>query len=375
MKRRLSNIFRLGVKELQSLRRDPVLLILILYTFTVAIYTVANGVRMEVRNASIAIVDEDDSELSRRIRDSFIPPYFKPARLTTIDRIDAVMNAGDYTFVIDIPPQFQADVLAEREPTLQVYVDATAMTLAGNGMTYINNIVDDVLANFVSRAEDTTSVPVTLTVRARFNPNLESSWFVAVMQLINNVTVLAIILSGAAVIREREHGTMEHLLVMPITPMEIMFAKIWANGLVIVVAAVLSLFFVVQGVLAIPIRGSISLFAFGAAIYLFSVTALGILLATVARSMPQFGLLAIPVFVVMIQLSGSITPLESMPEVLQDIMQLAPSTHFIKFAQGVLYRGADLATLWPHLALVAIIGAVLLGFALFRFRQTMTLAR
>jgi ABC-2 type transport system permease protein len=375
MIRRLENIFWLGLKELQSLRRDPVLMLLILYTFTVGIYTVANGVRTEVRNASIAMVDEDGSELSRRIRDAFIPPYFRPAALISIDRIDPAMNAGRYSFVIQVPSGFQADVLAGRQPILQVYVDATAMTLAGNGVTYVSSIVNNELLTFVDRAEGTPSLPVNLTVRARFNPNMDSSWFTSVMQIINSITILAIILSGAAVIREREHGTMEHLLVMPLAPVEIMFAKIWANALVIVCAAVLSLYAVVQGVLAVPIHGSIALFAAGTAIYLFSVTALGILLSTLARSMPQFGLLSIPVFVVMIQLSGSITPLESMPRTLQTIMQAAPSTHFIRFAQAVLYRGAGIDIVWPQLVAVAGIGAILLAAALMRFRETMTLAR
>ncbi len=114
MPRGLKNIFRLGVKELNSLRRDPVLIFLIVFTFTFAIYIIATGVKTEVRNASIAIVDEDDSALSRQIRASFLPPYFKHPQLLTLDQIDPAMDAGRFVFVIDIPPNFQADVLARR---------------------------------------------------------------------------------------------------------------------------------------------------------------------------------------------------------------------------------------------------------------------
>ncbi len=372
MRKRLSNVFRLGVKELHSLRRDPVLVILILYTFTFAIYTVANGVRTEVRNASIAFVDEDGSELSRRIRDAFLRPYFKPAAVLSLGEIDPAMDDGRHTFVVDIPPNFQADVLAGREPALQVNVDATAMTLAGNGALYIQSIIDQELASFVSRSEGTSSLPVTLTIRAKFNPNLESSWFMAIMQIINNVTMLSLILSGASVIREREHGTIEHLLVMPLTPAEIMLAKVWANGLVIVLAVVASLYAVVQGVLQVTIVGSIGLFALGTGLFLFSMTALGITLSTVAKSMPQFGLLSVPFYVVMIMLSGGVTPLESMPRPLQIIMQAAPSTHFTAFAQAVLYRGAGAEIVWPQLAAMAVIGCVLFLLALLRFRATMS---
>ncbi|MFN3623363.1 MAG: ABC transporter permease [Hyphomicrobium sp.] len=372
----LEHIYRLGVKELFSLRYDPVLVFLIIYTFTFAIYTVATGVRTEVRNASIAVVDEDGSDLSRRLRDAFLRPYFKPASLLpSVRDIDAAMDSGAYTFVVVIPPRFQADVLAGRRPTLQVDVDATAMTLAGNGTVYVTTILQNEISDFVSRAESGTALPVNLSVRAKFNPNLESSWFMAVMQIVSNITMLSLILSGAAVIREREHGTIEHLLVMPVTPAEIMLAKIWANGLVIIAAALLSITLVVQLMLGVTINGSIALFIFGAAIFLFSMCSMGIALATFARSMPQFGLLAIPFFIVMNMLSGGVTPQEAMPNALRNIMQLAPSTHFTSFSQAVLYRGAGVDVVWPQLAAMTAIGVVMFLIAGWRFRGTMAAAQ
>ncbi len=189
--------------------------------------------------------------------------------------------------------------------------------------------------------------------------------------IVNNIPLLAIILTGAAVIREREHGTLEHLLVLPLTTADIMVAKIWANGLVIVVAATLSLRVVVEWALDVPIAGSISLFVFGTTLYLFSVTALGIFLATVSQSMPQFGLLALPVYIVMSLLSGGNTPLDSMPEAMQVIMQLSLTTHFVTFAQAILFRGAGFTVVWPEFAAVAVIGLLFFGGALLRFRASM----
>jgi ABC-2 type transport system permease protein len=374
--RMLEHIYRLGVKELFSLRHDPVLVFLILYTFTFAIYTVATGVRTEVRNASIAVVDEDGSDLSRRLRDAFLPPYFKPASLLpSVKDIDAAMDSGAYTFVVVIPSRFQADLVAGRHPTLQLDVDATAMTLAGNGTTYITTILLNEISGFVARSEGGAARPVSISVRSQFNPNLESSWFMAVMQIVGNITMLSLILSGAAVIREREHGTIEHLLVMPVTPAEIMLAKIWANGSVIVAATLLSITVVVQWLLEVTINGSIGLFIFGAAIFLFSMCSMGIALATFARSMPQFGLLAIPFFIVMNMLSGGVTPQEAMPSALRYVMQLAPSTHFTSFSQAVLYRGAGVDVVWPQLAAMALIGTVLFVLAVRRFRDTMAVGQ
>lgn len=375
MRRRLKNIYRLGLKELYSLRRDPVLVFLLVFTFTFAIYTVATGVQTEVRNASIAIVDEDQSDLSRQIDAAFLRPYFKQPVMLSLEQIDPVMDGGLYAFVINIPPNFQAAVLAGRRPRLQINVDATAMTLAGNGAAYIQSIISRQLANFVGRTDGNSSLPVTLAMRTKFNPNLDSSWFMSVMQIVSNITMLSLILSGAAVIRERERGTIEHLLVMPVTPGEIMIAKIWANGLAILLAVTLSLYVVVQGVLGVVISGSIPLFLVGSAFFLYAMTALGIMLSTFARSMPQFGLLAIPFFIVMNMLSGGTSPFEGMPPVLQVLMQAAPSTHFTSFAQAVIFRGAGIDIVWPQLAKIAAIGTVLFIFALIRFRTTMSAAR
>jgi ABC-2 type transport system permease protein len=152
-----------------------------------------------------------------------------------------------------------------------------------------------------------------------------------------------------------------------------MAAKVWANALMITVAATLSLKLVIQGVLDIPIAGSIPLFLLGMIIYLFSGTSLGIFLATLARSMPQFGLLAFPVFMVMILLSGGLTPIESMPRWLQNFMELSPSTHFVSFAQAILFRGAGLDIVWPQLLAIVGIGAAFFIIALARFRKAITL--
>ena len=366
---RLANIFCLGIKELRSLRADPVLIALILYTFTYAVYSVTKDVSFEVLDASVAIVDEDHSELSRRLAAAIMEPYFRPPVLIGPDDVEPAMNNDRYVFVIDIPPRFEEDVLAGRRPSIQINVDATAMTLAGNGAVYLQNILTQEVLVFQRGREGAAAMPINLVMRARFNPNGDSEWFMSVMQVVNNITILSIILSGAALIREREHGTIEHLLVMPVTSFEIMLAKIWANGLVIAVAAILSLWFVVRWFLGVPIAGSIALFVAGTLLYQFSVTALGILLATFASSMPQFGLLAIPVIVIMDLLSGSTTPMESMPSWLQTVMQIAPSTHFIRFSQAVLYRGAGFDIVWIDLLVLSAIGLAFFLVSLARFRR------
>ena len=373
--RRLENIYRLGVKELFSLRHDVVLFALIVWAFSFSVHTAATGMSHELNNGSIAIVDEDRSQLSTRIRQAFLPPYFKEPRLISFKEIDPGMDSGRYTFVLVIPGNFEADVLAGRRPALQVNIDATAMMQAGIGDGYITSILAREINGFAGARAGGTAFPVELNARYAFNPNITSSWFTSVTEIINNVTMLAIVLTGAALMREREHGTIEHLLVMPLTPFEIMMAKVWANGLVILVAAGLSLWLVVETLLQVPVVGSTALFLAGTALYLFFATALGIFLATIARSMPQFGLLFMMVFLPMNLLSGGETPIESQPELLQTIMQAVPSTHFVSFAQAILYRGAGIEIVWPRFALVAAIGGLFFAFAAVRFRKSIAVMR
>jgi ABC-2 type transport system permease protein len=371
---KIGNIFWLGTKELRSFLSDYVLLGLVIYAFSLAIIAQAQSSSQEVHNASVGIVDEDHSELSRRIGRAFLPPYFQPAQPIGERDIVPLMNKGSYTFVVDIPPNFERDVLSGRDPAIQLDVDATAMVQAGLGSGYAQQIITTEIDDFLSRAEGVPLAPVNLVVRIEFNPNVTTAWFTSVMGIINSVTMLAIILAGAAVVREREHGTMDHLLVMPLTPFEIAMAKVWANGLIIIVAVGLSLYLVVRGLLGVPIAGSIPLFMLGVAIYLFFATAIGIFLGTVARSMPQLGLLYILVYLPMMLLSGSNTPLESMPPWLATIMQASPSTHFVSFAQAILYRGAGLAVVWPQFLVVALIGGLFFGLALLRFRKVASAA-
>ncbi|GLS35186.1 hypothetical protein GCM10010869_07740 [Mesorhizobium tianshanense] len=235
------------------------------------------------------------------------------------------------------------------------------MSQAFTGGGYVQSIVSGEVSEFLDRYRAETSLPVALDLRARFNPELNKGWFGAISDMIDSITMLSIILTGAALIREREHGTIEHLLVMPATPFEIMLSKVWSMGLIVLVASGLSLGFVVQGMLAVPTNGSALLFMTGAALDIF--------LATIAGSMPQFGLLLMMVLLPLQLLSGGVTPRESMPEIIQAIMFVAPNTHFVMLAQAVLFRGAGLDVVWPQLAALLIIGTALFGLSLRRFRQ------
>ncbi|TRO10570.1 ABC transporter permease [Ectopseudomonas mendocina] len=368
---RLANIFHLGIKELRSLQHDLALVLLILWAFSMGIYSAATSMPESLHNAAIAVVDEDQSQLSERLIQAFQEPYFRTPERIDLSEMDRGMDSGRYTFTLNIPPDFQRDVLAGRSPAIQLNVDATQVSMAFTGAGYIQNIGASEVAEFVRRYRGELQQPAELALRIQFNPNLTRAWFGSVMEVINQITMLSIILTGAALIREREHGTVEHLLVMPVTPLEIMLAKVWSMGLVVLTAAALSLLLVVQGWLQVPIEGSIALFLAGAALHLFATTSMGIFFGTVARSMPQLGLLIILVLLPLQILSGGTTPRESMPELVQQIMLAAPTTHFVALAQAILYRGAGLSIVWPYMLAIAGIGTLFFIAALTRFRKTL----
>ena len=369
-RRHIANIYRLGVKELWSLWRDPMLLVLIVYVFTFAVYTSATAMPDTLHKTPIAIVDEDDSPLSQRIVSAFYPPQFITPQVISMAEVDPGMDAGRYTFALHIPQGFQRDVLAGRAPQVQLNVDATRMSQAFTGSGNVQQIVVGEVNEFVQRQRGSASAPVDIAVRARFNPALEKGWFGALNSIINQITMLSIILTGAALIREREHGTIEHLLVMPVNPTEIMLSKVWSMGLVVLVASALSLGLVVRGILDVPVEGSVPLFFAGAALHLFATTSMGIFMATVARNMPQFGMLMVLTIIPLQMLSGGATPRESMPELVQNIMLVAPTTHFVELGGAILFRGAGIEVVWKQFLWLVVIGAALFAGSLARFRKT-----
>lgn len=374
MKKRLLNIMYLGIKELQSLWQDKVMLLLIIYSFSLGIYIGATSASSELNKVPIAFVDEDHSPLSARLMKAFHKPRFLAPDVISASDIDKNMDEGIYTFVITVPPSFEKELLQGKRPTLQVNIDATQMSQAGIGAGYIQQMINDELNIFLNGHKTSADLPIKLVTRIKFNPTLDSIWFGSIMKLIEQIAMLSIILSGAALIREREHGTLEHLLVMPLNAVEIMLSKIWSMGLVIIIATALSLQLLVKEILAVPIIGSEWLFLFGVLLMLFATTSMGIFMGTIARTMPQLGLIVILTILPLQVLSGSVTPFDSMPQGIQDVMFLMPTSHFVKMAQGVLYRGAGIDVVWPQLLAITAIGMVFFLISLAIFRKSLASA-
>ena len=368
--RSIKNILALSAKELRSLFSDTVLVVLIVFAFTALVHFAATGINNDVNNASVGVIDADQSVLSHRILDALQQPHFQKPVPVQREEVEELLDKGKLMFVLEFPPNFQRDVEMGREPKVQLLTDATNMAQAGLGQSYIGHIFQNELVDFLKQKDLIDEMtPVKSVATLVFNPNATDMWPAAVMEVDNMITMIALVLVGAAVIRERERGTIEHLLVMPVNSAEIVLAKIIANGLVICTIALLSMRFMVGGLLQVPLLGSLPLFALGAGLFMFSIASLAVMLATLAPTMPQYSLLMMPVYIIALMFSGSSSPRSNMPETAQWISEYWPTTQFMTLAQNVLLRGAGFDVVWPQMVAMTISGALFLGFALFRFRK------
>lgn len=373
--RQLSNIFWLGTKEVRSLFRDTVMIALIIWAFGPGLVMRATAISENVNNASVAFVDEDHSKLSRSLMAALTQPYFQEPDLIEASEVDRAMDESRYTFVVVVPPDFEEDVRRGLKPEIQLNVDATAVMQAATGASYIQQMLLQEVAAYSARSDPAEISAIELVSRRAFNPNGMQMWFESLVALLDQISILTIALTGAALLREREHGTIEHLLVMPLTAFEIATAKVLANGCVILAAFSISMVFIVEYGLDVPIAGSRLLLFVGTFIYLFSASAIGIFLGTISRTMAQFALLMLLTVMPMILLSGGMTPIESQPEWLQPITQLLPSRHYMAFSQAIVFRGAGLETVWPEFLAVAGLGAAFFAASLMLFRRSIAIAR
>jgi ABC-2 type transport system permease protein len=373
MWRVLGNVFWLGRKELRSVLRDWLLLVLVVYAFGPGIYFQAQSAGEAVNNAAVAFVDNDRSPLSRGMREALYDPWFQTPAMIGAGEIERVMDADLYTFVVVLPRNMAADLRRGHAVSIQLNVDATDVSQATVGANYIRSILVREAREFAG-ADAASSASVALVLRRAFNPNGDSTWFEAISALLNWLTTLTVILTGAALIREREHGTISHLLVMPVTPFEIAMSKVLANSAIVFVAFTASLIFIVQGALNVPVAGSVPLFLAGTFVYLFSAAAVGVFLGTAAQSMAQFALLMIITIMPMMILSGGMSPVDSQPQWLQYITWFLPSRHYLGFSEAVVYRGAGFDIVWPEFALISALGAAFFGLSLVLFRRAISRA-
>ena len=369
-------VYVLSMKELQQFSRDLALIIFLVYAFTLSVLAAATGVSMELKNAATMVVDNDQSAASRELIHRFRPPYFRLDGALESGREGVeLLDRGKAMIVLEIPPRFQQSLDEGRPTAVQMQIDATNATLGFLGSSYGERIVGQYALDVTSRRADlppsaTESLPtVENRQRVWFNPNLDQVWFQGLEQIAKMITLFAMLLPAAAMAREKERGTIEQLLVSPLKPVQIMLSKVLPMTGVIVLATAMSLFLVIQGILEVPVRGSLVLYLALTALFAFTVSGVGLLIASVTRNVAQVGLMSILIMVPMLLLSGSYTPLEGMPPLLRPLMYVSPLHHYLDIMYGILLKGAGLRLLWDSALMMALVGAVIFGLGMWRFRR------
>jgi ABC-2 type transport system permease protein len=374
-RRWLRQVGALMVKEWRQLVRDRALFAYVIFIFTLDIMIAAGAPELDLRNALLGVVDRDQSAASRDLIYRLRSPYYSIQTVSDRDsELQHRLDHGELRAVLTIPHNFERALLTGKIADLQLVIDASDANLSYLLASYTERIVAPLAAEHVERRSAASgrrdSWPeVRLQTRNRFNPALREAWFTTIGELIAMVTVAAILLPAAALVREKERGTIEQLLVSPLTPLQIVLAKILAMTVVILTGTAMAVGGVMHAGVGVPFRGSAPLFFAMVALYAMSASGLGVLAATFARNSGQIGLIVLMLVMPIILLSGNWNLVESMPVWLRVAINLSPMRHFVDIAYGILLKGADATTIAAPAAKMALLGTAFCVAGVARFRR------
>lgn len=369
--RRLAAAFR---KESRQFLRDRLLVLLVFFVYTGDVVLCTIALSFDVRDLKLALYDGDRTQLSARLVERFTATaYFgdlvPAASLRDVDRI---LDADQADLALVIPPGLAQDVAAGRSPAVQVLLSGvnsnTASVARGYATTIVNGFAHDVLAEQAARRGDTTELPgVRAQTRIRYNPQLEFRHFMAISMIVIAGLMVGVITSAAGLVREKESGTIEQLVVTPLRSHELILAKSAPPFIVGMLALVPSLF--IAKAFGVPLAGSLVLFVAASAIALASFLAIGFFVGTLAETLQQALLLAFLVLFPLMFLSGTIVPMESAPLAMQWVSYLSPVRYYMEISLGILLKGVGVDVLWPQIVALAASGGLLTAASVIRLRR------
>lgn len=357
------------VKEMLQFLRDRVMLILILWLYTVEVVICTLALSFEVKDMPLAVVDLDKSPASRTLIQEFLTSEAFAAAGSTKSATEAAkwLRTGRARVAVIIPERFQRELLRGDSPKVQILVDGTNSNVAAQARSYGLEIVNRFLAarSPIERQPLRGAIPV---IRVWYNPDQTYTSFMVLSMVALAALMVGVIHPAASIVREKESGTIEQLRITPIGTFELFIAKIFptfAMGLVSVFPSLLIVWW-----FGVPLRGSLGLFLALTGLFLLSAIALGVLVATVCRTLQQALLLSFFGLFPLMFLSGTLAPVESMPRFLQDISLISPLRHYMDVILGIFLKGSGFAELWPQALALAAIGGPLFGLATWVYRRS-----
>lgn len=371
-------LIRVIVKEFQQLRRDKRMIPAMIVGPMVQLLTLGFAANNDVTDIPMLLLDDDHGVASRALVDRFTSSgYFRlVGSVSAPSQIEPELVRGRARVALVIPPGFGRDVAAGRAPRVQLIVDGSDSTSAVVGLGYAGRIVTAAGAGYLVERLRAEGLPeaqggVQLASRVWYNPDLRSRWFYVPAILAMVLMLVTMILPSMAVVREKEMGTLEQIIVSPIRPWQLVLGKLFPFACVgfldtLLVSAV------AVGLFRVPLRGSLVLLVLLTVPFLMCTLGLGLLVSTLVRTQQQAMTSAVYlVMVPMIYLSGLIFPVENMPPLIQKVTVVIPLKYYAHIIRGVFLKGAGLGVLWPDAAALLAIGATVLLAASLRFRKSL----
>ncbi|CBK39822.1 ABC transport system, permease component [Nitrospira defluvii] len=362
-------------KEILQLSRDVPLLLFLLYSFSLSVVVSGAGITMQLTNAELLVHDADHSHSSRELIHRFQLPYFSFAGEISDPREGLrQLDQGRVMLLLEIPPRFHEALMSGERTAVQVLVDTTnapqGLSAAGYSVRIAGLFGSETgLASAGLSGAEAAMPRVSSAHRVWFNPTQDERWFQSIAHVLRMTTIFAVLLPAAALVREKERGTVEQLLVSPLSPFQIMFAKVLAMSGVILIALSLALYGVLHPVFHVPMKGSTGLFFLLTTLHVFTTAGFGLVAATIAKNQAQVGMMTLFVVGPMLLLSGITSPYESMPKWVQTVMTFSPLRYYIDITYGVMLKGAGLDLLWKPVGAMLLLGGALFGFGMWRFRR------
>ncbi len=357
-------------KEVRQILRNKQLMILLIFPPTIQLLVYGFALNPDVHHLKLGVVDYAQTAESRSLVSAFTENQIFDAQITTFDEhtLTQQVEAGKLMAGLVIPPEFSRDIAKGETANIQVFIDGVDANTAGIASGYISQIVQQF---GLQQLTPNVTPPVTTQVIFFYNPGLISSWFFVpgVMGLV--ITLIGSIVSAITVVKEKDTGTLEQLLMTPAEAWEILLAKVVPLFVLMMGDDVLALM-IGRGIFAVPFRGSFPLFMVLSGLYMFVGIGVGIFLATVCQSQQQVVLTTFFINLPMVQLSGAIAPIETMPRFFQILSIFNPLRHYIAIVRGILLKGVGLPALWPHVIALACFAVILMAISTNRFRSQLS---
>lgn len=366
----------LMLKELKQLLKDRALFAYTVFIFTLDVVLAAGASSIELHRAPLAVAQAQHGAAGRELVASFRPPYFELRRqIADAREASSLLDRGDVRAALVLPERFHDDLALGRQTEVQLLVDTAQANQGFLVASYAARLTAEFGAGWAQRTMlregvDPGRLPeLRADIRYAYNTGLNEVWFNTVSEWLTMLTIAAIVLPAAALVRERERGTIEQLLVAPLAPLQVVLSKVLAMVLVMLAGTAAAVLGVMHAGYAVPLRGSLPLFVAVVALFTIACAGVGVVASGFARNSGQMSLIVILLVVPMVMLSGTWNMVESMPGWLQLLTELSPLRHFIVLAYGILIRGAGLDVLWPALLKMLVLGAVLFAIGVLQFRR------